>query len=192
MEDGAAPYKGFEKDLAKHAARSESGAMAQAAGLPGPLREAFAGVPPRDLYGFKLQPVTAGLEAVLTAVDSPLLPSFGIILSMRGKPEKEVKAALARKIKPKPECFIETVFCFVKPARELRALLDKGRVAFREAAMAELGDKLNPLQVSLLYQAASEHYAQAFITAISYEAAPQEGGGFPSPPAETPTGSAGG
>lgn len=176
----------------RHQARVGATEEANAKPLPGPLREAFAGEP-RRVLGYELLPVTAGTEILLTRVESPLLPTFGIMLAHRDKGQKEIQKLLEKKVKPAPESLVETVYCFVRPGRELRALLDKGRVAFREAAMAELGDKLNPLQLMKLYQACAEHYAAAFVTAVQYEAAPQEGGTvFTAPPAELTTGSAGG
>ena len=182
------PYPGYAAERAALDARVAAADKARAAALPGPMREAFAGEP-RHLYGQTLQPVTAGLEAILTRIDSPLLPTFAVILASHGKPPEEVRAAIEAAVKPAPDALIETAFCFTRPARELRGLLDKGRLAFREAAMDAIGDKLNQVQLALLYKACSEHYAQCFVTAISYEAARSETDGtvFTQPPAETTT-----
>ena len=187
-------------DLAAHQARQSDRAAANSVALPGPLREAFAGEPRRlsvtsadGPLNYTLRPVTAGLEAVLTRIDSPLLPTFGVILSMRGKSEKEVQRELAKRIKPNAEAIPETVFCFLKAPPELRGLLDKGRTAFREAAMAELGDRVSSLEMARCYEAVSEHYAAAFVTAISHQAAPPEDGTvFTTPPNGPQTASAGG
>jgi hypothetical protein len=186
-------YPGFAYEAAKHQVRSGKIEAANAVPLPGPLRKAFAGEP-RHLYGFTLRPVTAGLEAILTRIDSLILPTFATVLANQGKSAEDVNAAIAEKVKPNADGLIETVYCFIKHGKELRGLLDKGRVTFREAAMEELGEKLNPIQLALLYKAVCEHYAQAFITAVSYEAA-QSGDDntvFTRPPAEPVTASAGG
>ena len=190
----------LEAEARKHARRTEGRAAANAAALPGPLREAFAGEPRRvsarvdgALVEHTLKPVTAGLEAVLTRIDSPLLPTFGVILSHRGRPEAEIRKELNKRIKPNAEAIPETVFCFIKAPAELRAILDKGRVAFREAAMGELGDRMGAVDMARMYEVCSEHYAAAFLTAISHQAAPPEDGTvFTKPLAGPVTGSAGG
>ena len=187
-------------DLARHQERQSRLAAANSVALPGPLREAFAGEPRRLSVAsadgpltYTLRPVTAGLEAILTRIDSPLLPTFAIILSHRGRPEKDLRRELTRRIKPNAEAIPETVFAFLKHPAELRAILDQGRTAFREAAMTELGDRIATLEMARLYEAISEHYAQAFITAISHQAAPPEDGTvFTKPPPGPTTASAGG
>jgi len=188
----AGAYPGFQEELKAREKKQERLAEAHAATLPGPLREAFAGSP-QGLYGLTFLPVTAGLAAMLERINSPLLPTFQIVVSNRDKPKAEVLRLLNRKVKAKPEDFAETVFCFLHPPAELRGLLDKGRVAFREAAMAELADRMTVFQVARLYEAVTKYYLECFVTAVSYEAAPQEGGTvFTQPPAGPTTGSVGG
>ena len=93
-----------------------------------------------------------------------------------GGNEEEVEETL-KKLNPDPEAMVETVFCFVTPAPRLRALVAKGRQAFREAAMTEVGDKLHPAEMAAMEMAVARHYAESFLTAIQYEAAIPEGGG---------------
>lgn len=188
-----------DQDWKKHQARESAALEANTAILPGPLRNAFAGEPrklcirltagPRE---YILQPVTAGLEAVLTRIESPLLPTFGVLLANRGKPDKELKRLLEKRIKTNAEAIPETVFCFLKRPPELRAILDKGRIAFREAAMAELGDQVSALELAGIYQQCAEYYASAFITALAYESPPPEDGTVFTTPPPRATASGGG
>jgi hypothetical protein len=183
-----------EADLLKHQVREASYAAAAAAPLPGPLREAFAGEP-RTVGGFTLQPVTAGLVAVLARIQSPV---FDVIRVVRAHADEhltpaQLAALLETEIQSEPEAMIETVFAFVTPAKERRALLDRGRAVWREAAMDRIGDALHPAQLADLERAVGEHFAASFATVVQYEAR-REGRepGFPLPPATSATASAGG
>lgn len=181
-------------ELAAHQARQSALREAHAAALPGPLREAFAAAPQR-LHGLTLQPVTCGLVALLTRMDSPLL---GIIRVMRAHAGEDlspeaIQALIDREVPSAPEAMIETVFAFVTPARECRSLLDQGRLAFREAAMARVGDVLHPVQLADLERAIGQHFAASFATQVDYEPERTGAVGFQSPPAASPvTASAGG
>jgi hypothetical protein len=168
------PYHGFAEDLANRNKRSAEAAEAAAAVLPGPLKKAFGEWAKVLPGGFTLQPVTAGLLTVLVRIQSPLLEV--VKAYSLGKSQEEAEAAL-KKLNPDPEAMVETVFCFVTPAPRLRAMVAKGRQAFREVAMTEVGDKLHPAEMAALELAVARHYAESFLTAIQYEAAMPEGGG---------------
>jgi hypothetical protein len=180
-------------DLARHAARVQSYAGAATAPLPGPLRDAFAGEP-RTLHGFTLQPVTAGLVAFLARIHSPV---FDVIRVLRQHAEEkltpaQLAAVLETEIQSEPEAMIETVFAFVTPAKERRALLDRGRAAWREAALEVIGDRLHPTQLADLERAVGEHFAASFATVVEYGTSREgQSPGFPSPP-PVKTASAGG
>jgi hypothetical protein len=194
---------------------------AAAAPLPGPLREAFAGSPPTVLINGKtvpLQPVSLGLNAALTFINSPLLEVVRIMREEFTRPAvapetqnpdptpEDVAAAkfariqaaeerIAAEIKVAPEQIAETVYCFLHTSSELRALMDRGARQFREAAMVELGDVLHPVEMGQLQQAVAAHYAASFGTVVNHEKGGQAGSAgevFTPPPAARMTASAGG
>jgi hypothetical protein len=177
-------------DVQRHLDRETAIRRAAAAALPGPLREAFAGDPPR-VHGFTLQPVTAGLIAVLERIKSPFLAIIREVAAHQ-KDGTAPDAAIAA-IQADPESGYETVFCFTTPIAELRALLNKGRELFRETAGKKVGDKLHPVHLAELQRACGLHFGASFATVVEYKPdTPEGGGGFPSPAARTTTGSAGG
>lgn len=166
------PFPGYNAQLAALEAKKAAAAKANAVPLPGPLRQAFA-AEPLKVCGYTFQPVTAALEVILTRINSPILPIFALVIECQGKPAEEVSRRIKEEIKPDPEALIETVFAFTRPCRELRALLDQSRAAYRDAAMDAVGDKVTPYEQSKLFESACRHYADCFATAISYEASQQ-------------------
>jgi len=88
---------------------------------------------------------------------------------------------------------VETVYCFLHPAKELRELLNRGRGAFREAAMDEVGE-LHPAVVADLARACARHFAASFSTIVRFRAAhkPEDGSVKSPPPAAMRMASAGG
>jgi hypothetical protein len=204
------PYPGYARELAAMQDKIRKANAAHDNPLPGPLLEAFAGEPVR-LHGFTLQPVTMGLVALLKRLQSPLL---AVVQVMREEltredgadestPElaartREARLAAANiriaALSADDEALVETIFAFVHPVDRVRSLLNAGRDKFREAALAEIADKLHPLQVMELQQAVAAHYAGSFATAVQYEARQEKADGtvFTPPPAGPTTVSAGG
>jgi hypothetical protein len=89
---------------------------------------------------------------------------------------------LVTEIKADPEQLAETVYCFLHPAAELRELLDAGRAGFTTAAMREVADHLHPVQFNQIQQQVAAHYANSFVTAISYDRPAPAGEVFTPPP----------
>jgi len=195
-------YPGYGAEVAARAERLALVDRANAATLPGALREAFAGDPP-SLHGFTLQPVTMGLHPILVRINSPLLEVVRIMreelsredeTDMAARQQRAVARA-AKEVQAEEETVIETVYCFVTPAARLRELLRQGKEKFRETVMREFGDKIHPAQFADLQQLISTYYVKSFITAIQHKAADGQGGGSPvftAPPADAKTASAGG
>lgn len=198
----AEPYAGFNEDQRKREELKTRIERAQAAILPGALREAFAGEP-AQAGGYQLQPVTLGLTASLERIKSPLLEVIRIMretFSRDSGAEISTDERLARikekvgTLKFEEEQIAETIFIFMRPPGRVRKLLDSGRDKFRETAMEELGDKLHPTQMAALQRACAQHYVQSFATIIGYGTPPSEGDGlvFPPPSPGAVTGSVGG
>lgn len=195
---------GHAAAVAKAEQRDRELAGAASAPLPGPLRDAFAGEP-NKLHGYTLLPVTAGLIAILTRIESPLLDIIRVLRQHAFKiaeattdeekigAQKEIAAIIEREVKPDPEQNVETVYCFIHTPPELRKLLDRGRAVFREQVMTELGDKVHPGALFDLEKACGEHFTKSFSTIVNYEAPPSgDGSVFTPPPAAPETASAGG
>jgi hypothetical protein len=198
------PYPGYNAEVAARQERETLAARAGAAVLPGALRGAFATDPPQ-IHGYTLQPVTMGLHPILERINSPLLEVIRILREEMTRADgldestDELKsvAIIARQkrageravkeINSDQESNVETVFCFITPAPELRRLLADGRASFREAAMIRLGDKIHPAQFNDLQKMVSSHYIRSFATAVQHRAKDhgKEGAGFTPPPART-------
>ena len=205
------PYPGYAREVAALAARVEAANRAHAEPFPGPLHAAMVAAPP-VVHGFTLQPVEMGLLILLKRLNSPLLDVVRILreeltrqddadestpelaAAARAARQKRANDRLTAEIKTEDENFVETVYCFVKPVAEVRALLATGREKFREAAQREIADKLHPVKFAELQAAVGEHYAASFATAVQYEPpkGKDDGTVFTQPPAAVKTGSAGG
>lgn len=212
-------YPGHAEELRQRADKVARIDRAQSAVLPGALKIAFGtdGTAEVDCgpdasgaaTKYKLQPVTLGLTTNLENIGSPLLETVRIMREElarnheRSPEEKLTNDAVMADVHKKlsalkfhGEQIAETIFIFVTPARKVRELLDDGRGAsrLREAAMAEIGDKLHPAIIARLQHACVQHYVQSFATIIAYGVPPPEGGGinFQVPSPSEATGSAGG
>lgn len=211
------PYPGYAREKAAIDRKIADSQRAAAVPLPGPLREAFTDGT-RTVGDYVLLPVTLGMTAVLDQLDSPLLQILRILREEFAKPsehqdnpastdgaaahQKQMAAANARilkEVKGGPLSNVETVYCFLTPPAKLRRLLgsndEAGRLRFREAAMAELGDRLHPSELADLQQACARHYTDSFATIVQYNAKAPESGEdvfFSAPAAGTTTASAGG
>ncbi len=188
------PYPGFAREKAALELKLAEMERASSTILPGPLREVFAGELPK-LHGFTLQPVTMGLHPILVQIKSPLLEVVRILKEEMARADDldtsttELKTAAlkarqqragerAQKELPNdPAASVETVFCFVTPASELRRLLAIGRPALTERAMEVVGDKLHPSEFAELQQLCSAHYVASFSTALRHKAREREGDG---------------
>jgi hypothetical protein len=204
------PYPGYLAEKAALEAKVAQAQRAQAAPLPGPLRDAFAGAPRRITAGGKVwtfEPVCAWLMAILVRVESPLLDIVRIYREQLasadagGEGQGEggqatIQARIAAevaKLKPSPDASLETVFAFLTPVEECQALLDVDRLDFIHAARQTLG-KLHPSDLAILERACGEHFSASFTTALSISPVPSESGGevFSTPPPAPKTASAGG
>jgi len=197
------PYPGYAREAAALAAKVAAAKRSQAAPLPGPLREAFAGEP-RRVCGLTLQPVNAWLLAILTRINSPLLEVLRIyrehaseIAIAPAEEQAKLEAAILQEAaagKLAPEAVIETIFAFVTPVEECQQLLDAG--AFREAALQSIGKKFHPAQLSQLQRDVGAYYCASFATALSISPVVTAGGEggevFSQPPPMIRTASAGG
>lgn len=175
-----------QADIDRHLIRKSSLKEAAIATLPGPLREAFAGETP-TIHSFTIRPLTVGMLALLTRINSPLLDVAKVLRLNHEKPQEELQAVLQTIPPPDPEAMTETVFVFTTPAAEVRQLLARGRDAFREAALTKVGDKLSPAQMADLETACGAQFFLGFATVVEFEPLredlPQN---FPSPPAAAP------
>ena len=152
--------------------------------LPGPLLDAFL---PELLTaaGIELRPVVAADFAILKRLNSPLL--------------QELKNASLPKDLPKPEVRYdeedvwELVYLWSHRPPDARALLAKGRQAYREAALAATADKLPFIVVQQgqdIMRALVANVLRAFATKVNHQPAGDSGGNFPS--GQQATGLAGG
>ena len=122
------------------------------------------------IHGFTLQPVSVGLTLALERVQSPLLNFVQIVVEEMARPggadnSARIARAAARfeKLNPPLSALAETAFCFIHTPDFLRDLLDKGRPAFREAALREISDRLSPAHFNELLRAAAKFYAESFV-----------------------------
>ena len=205
------PYPGYAREAAALAAKVAAANRAHAEPFPGPLHEAVV-AEPQVLHGFTLQPVEMGLLIILKRIGSPLLDVVRIMreeltreddadestpelaAAARTARQARAHARLVTELKADDESFVETVYCFVRPIAEVRALLATGRDKFRETAQREIGDKLHPKQFAELQAVVSAHYVASFATAVHYEPpkGKDDGSVFTPPPAAGKTASAGG
>jgi hypothetical protein len=180
-------------------------AKAAAVSMPGPVRDAFAG-DPRTACGLTIFPLTCGLEAILKRIDSPITRIFELVAvraheiradaqagglsgaALESSVRERLNGEIIAEVKPTTEQLIDTVFCFTRPRPEVSSLLRVDRQKLSDAAMAAIGDRFSPPQLSALFSACCEEYASAFTTALSYESAQAESTGavtFPTPPTTT-------
>lgn len=125
-------------------------------------RESVVTEPPR-LHGRTLVPVSASMIVILERINSPLLLLARLIGQHPDKTVNELNILLKEQGQIEPEADIETIFCFLHPAAELRALLKRGRDIFKEAALNEIGE-LHPVIVTDLAKACGRHLAQSYIS----------------------------
>lgn len=178
-------YPGHAADLAQQAARDARKAAANATPIPGALREAF--LPPVGPVTFV--PITCGHIAILQVIKSPILDLAVIYTQERDKKTRDEKIAA---MNFPDDAGAEMVYIFSHTPPELRALLHKGRDAFRETACTEVLDKLPPGGLLPLALSASQHFNACCATAVDY-GPEQKDGSFPGPAeAVAGTASAGG
>ena len=153
--------------------------------LPGPLLEAFAGLP-TEVAGLRVRSLCHFDFIILHRLDSPLLRQLE---SNKGR----------KRFTPyNDEEGYAMVYQFTRPAAQIAEWFDKfsdakkAAAAFRKIARAEIALKLGPIEVGLLVKAVEREFVAYFSTAIKYEPKESPDGSFPSPPAPQQTGSAGG
>ncbi len=143
-----------ENELRAAEARAEALREAQATPLPGPLREALTTAGAREVYGLRLVPVVAS-HLVLARQLELTTPQGN-----NGRPEEEAVR------------LCEFLFLLSRPPSESRALVAKGRDAFREAALRETGDRIpaGPDVWPTISKALAQHLADAFATQVELSA----------------------
>jgi hypothetical protein len=175
-------YPGHEKDLAALRERSDAHVAAATAVLPGPLAGAFDDTGPGPIAGLRVRRLVHYDFVLLKKLDSPLL--------------RQLSAAPGGKTEFDDESGYEMILQFTRPVLEVRALVERGRKAFRQLALEEIGLRLGPLEVAMLLKAVEAEFVRAFSTVVKYsspESPESSGTVFTPPPAlPTTTGSAGG
>lgn len=175
-------YPGQAAQLARRASRNAAMSAANTEPLPGPLLDAFGGVP-QSIAGLTVRPLVHFDFVILRKLESPLLRQLQSAGGDTSKPATEFS----------DEQGYEMVFQFTRPAREAAAVLAKGKEEFRRRALEEIGMTLGPVEVALLIKAVEREFVRAFSTAVQYGvAAGIDGTVFTMPPADPTTASAGG
>jgi hypothetical protein len=195
-------YAGHAEELRKRGETIAGIERAQAAVLPGALRQAFGSNGATKCEGFILLPVSLGMTTALERADSPMLEVLRIYRKVMADPGPEERSQaemfreinrLVGEIESEPEQVAETIFTFITPWRKVLELLESGRKVFRGAAMDALGE-IHPEVVARLERGCVQHYVRSFATVVGYGVPPPEGGGavFRAPSPSEVTGSAGG
>ena len=173
------------KQVEDHLARVDARTEASKEPLPGPLLEAFAGLP-EQIAGLRVRPLCHFDFVILRRVDSPLLRQL-------------VKGRSSKRTTPyDDEDGYVMVYQFTRPAAGIADWFDrftnpqKAATAFKKLARAEIGLKLGPMEVGLLVKAVEREFVAYFSTAVQYAPKEAPDGSFPCPPAQQQTGSAGG
>ena len=179
------PYPGYDAERRQTERRDALRVAARAEPLPGPLLDAFAGVP-EEIAGFRLRPVVHYDFVLLRLLDSPIL--------------KHLAGNAERESGPTPLTDDDSYVLIYQLSQPIQVWVDwwekhpdrpRAAAAFRRLARAEIGLKHGPLEVALLIRAAEREIVRAFSTVVKY--APKEtSGDFLSPPAPKETASAGG
>jgi len=158
-------------------------AQANAAPLPGPLREAFASDPPQIL-GLRLQPITATHIAALTRINNPFVTGIALGFAHAAAKTRKEKNAIAAKVAAMPvtlEDTVEVLYLFTLAPAEVRHKLTHGPKRIREEAVALL-DGLPPVPLDWLGAALAQHYTRSFETRVKYELAREKDEiNFPTP-----------
>lgn len=175
------PYKGFRKEANAAARKSQAYREASAEPLPGPLADAFAGLP-EAVAGLRVRPMVHFDFVLLKIIKSPLLEHLARQAGTKGK----VSTGWS------DEQGWEMVWQFTRPPEEVHAWLAQqppAKVAANYRAMVtrEIGMKLGPFEVVLLIRMAQKAFVDAFSTMLQYVPKDEEKGGlsFPTPPVAT-------
>lgn len=179
------PTHDFPPGYQDRAAALIQGSHAAAADpLPGPLLEAFL-PEPLVAAGFELRDCVASDWAILKRLDSPIL--------------RELQSLALDPALPKPEIVYEEediwelLYLWTQPVREVRALLAKGRPAFREAVLEQTADRFSFEIVkdrNAILGALAKNLFRALSTRLTHQPSGDDGPNFHK--AQPPTASAGG
>lgn len=180
-------YPGYAAELAKKQRRDQAIVQANAEPFPGPLLDAFAGLP-QTIGGLTVRPLVHFDFLLLRLLNSPILQHM-----VKEQGEGPTKTEMLE------EQVYDLCLLFTMPCREAAAIIQKpdGPEAFREASIDRIGLSLSPLHVTLLLKAVEREFARAFSTVVGLKpasvAAEEEGKQvFTQPPADQRTGSVGG
>lgn len=142
--------------------------------LPGALNDAFS-QDAIDVDGVLVRKVVAGDWIILKQIKSPLYE-----MQLGEKPEE---------IKSTEEEDMELLFQFTRPIQEVRKVLAKGRDYFREQALQNISDKLEPEQITKIVGAVTTQFQRYYATRLKYIQESQSEGketvvNFPAQPAQ--------
>lgn len=163
------------------AAMVQGGHEAASDPLPGPLLDAFL---PEVLRaaGFELRPVVASDWAILKRLKSPLLAEL-----KRASLQKDHPELVDQKTTFEEEDVWELLYLWSHHPRDSRALLARGREAYREAAM-QVADRL-PATIARdaegIISALFGNLLRSLSTQVGHAPAGDDGPGFPSAPPQT-------
>lgn len=188
------PYPGYRKEARAAADRAHAMRQAAAEPLPGPLLEAFAGVP-AHAGGLQVRPLVSYDWVILKRINSPLIRQLAAVAAgMKGRRNGKDRKGKRAETEWSDEQGYEMIYQFTRPAEELHRFFERHGAAaparFRSEAIAEIGLKLRPLEVAALVPEVVRQFVASFDTRVLFEPKDPDGG-FPSPPPGA-TASAGG
>lgn len=136
--------------------------------LPGPLAEAFSPRQNIKVGPFTVRPMVAGDRVLFKLLDSPFHREAlaKSVPTTNGTSEVDMT----------PEETFELCFQFTRPVSESRAMIEKGREAFRNAAILAIGD-LTEVEIAMIINAISEQMKRAVASWLQFSGKPGDGEG---------------
>lgn len=150
-----------------HILENEAAKRANADPLPGPAGDAFAKNGPIEVGPHVVREVVASDWKVLKALDSPIIK---MIMEMRQNPNSNVEIDVT------DDEEFQIAFQFTRPPKVVREAMAKGKEAFTETAVLEIGDKIDSPTIKLIQAAVMEQIRRSWITAVSYKEKLEEKG----------------
>jgi hypothetical protein len=185
-------FPGHHAQLDRRAATDAAFAQAAAVPLPGPLLDAFlppdpVSVPTIDGQTLTIRRLVHFDFVLLQRLDSPL------ITQLRASAEAAAKRLPQPKTDYTDEQSYEMVYQFTRPVLEAAKTLARGREAFRQTALEQIGIRVGPVEMGLLIQGCIQEVIRSFSTVIKYTTPAPDGSiVFPPPPPAQTTASGGG
>jgi len=150
--------------LAEYERRIVAKAEANAATLPGPLKNAFL-ASPLEVGWITLEVATAAHIIVLDHIGSPFFKALFA--------DEETRQSLSATC----DDVCQAAFVFASPISVVREELTRGRESFRAAAMSQIADKCSPDDIPKLEASVVKLLTDGISTWIGYEAkaTPEDG-----------------